>query len=144
METLMWGSQGLKSIRCKLMTCNFWIVYFRGKTLTAFQMWYRTRGAMHMHAFCRKMADFTMMEGVLDRISSTERFQRIPHKSFDLRCPLSIYVAVFHVFSGRTVAPEVRCDLLQTCNPLAHALRVLAYLVHHFHCVTRAFCPGLI
>ena len=43
-------------------------------------------------------------------ISATERFQRKSHKYFDLRCPLSTWQA----FSGRTDAPEVRCDLTDT------------------------------
>ena len=47
---------------------------------------------MHMHAFCRKMADFTY--GFQWRecwISATERFQRKLHNFFDLCCPLSMW-----------------------------------------------------
>ena len=42
-------------------------------------------------------------------ISTTERFKK-SHKCFDLCCPLSKVTG----FSGRTDAPEVRCDLPDT------------------------------
>ena len=46
---------------------------------------------MCMHAFPRKMADRTNgFQGRECWISATERFQRKPHKFFNLRCPLSM------------------------------------------------------
>lgn len=40
---------------------------------------------MRMHAFCRKMADYTYgLQQSECLISATEQFQREPHKCFDL------------------------------------------------------------